>query len=123
MLIDEEQRLREDERLDDIIEGLADDLIDLRPMPTGHEIEHLIPGTFQAVVVRAEEHVRHLCHADTQQRPPAKESCAVQRPAEREGRRTGDDGLVEIEERGFGHVRESIGATDAVHERHLARTP
>ncbi len=110
MLVDEKERLGEDQWLDDLVERLGDDRIDLCLVPPGHQIEHLIARPLEVVLVCAEKHVGDLRDTEPYQRAPSKEPRLVQRATERQRRRSGDDRLVEVEECCCGHRCDCIGA-------------
>ena len=99
VFIDEEECFGVDEGFGHIGERFANKLFDLVALPTCDEMEQFVAGPFELVCVGSEKEVEDLGEPHPCERLPTEEACLVERSAERERRRLGNDCLVEIEER------------------------
>ena len=118
VLADELERLVVDDRLDDLLEGLAHDASGCGPGPSpwstrsadsrmrGH------PG-----LVGAEVEVDELAVEGPQQQPAGEQAGPVEGLAEGHHRGAGDDGLVEVEEGGLHAAHPRNARTPVVRER------
>ena len=103
-------RLVVDQRVDDVVQGLGDDLA--RPSATSqpaHELRHELPHLLHLVVVGAADEVDELGVRRAQHRAPGDQAAGLERLAEGERARLGDDRLVEVEE-GRGRAADRLGA-------------
>ncbi len=74
MFIDEEQGFCVDERLRDVAEGLADELLDLVALPAGDQVKQFVSRSFELVLVRTEQEVHDLRQPHSRQTPCDREN-------------------------------------------------
>ena len=91
-------RLVVDERVDDVVQGVGDDLADRRDVPAGAQLRHELPHLLHLVVVGAADEVDELRVRRAQHRAPRDQAARLEGLAERQRARLGDDRLVEVEE-------------------------
>jgi hypothetical protein len=100
VLLDQLHGLVVDQRVDDVVQGLGDDVLDRLHVPARGQRREVLPHPLHLVVVGATDEVDELRVRAAQHGAPVDQTALVERAAERERARLGDDGLVEIEERG-----------------------
>src|SRR5207302_2300860 len=91
-------RLRIDEWVDDIVQGLVHDAPDLGYVPARAQCRDLCAHPLGAVLVRAGQREDQLCVGALQRGTSADQAVAQHRLAEGERAGRGDDRLVEVEE-------------------------
>ena len=96
---DQLDRLVVDDRVDDLVQRLGDDLAHLRDVPPRAHAGQVGAHPLDLVVVGAGEREHELRVRAAQHGPAVDQSALVERLAEREHAGLGDDRLVEIEER------------------------
>ncbi|GIU99354.1 MAG: hypothetical protein KatS3mg014_0970 [Actinomycetota bacterium] len=94
--------------VDHVHDHVADEPLDLGPVPALRELEQPFLQPLHLPLVRPHERVHELRVRAPQELPPRDHPRPVHRPREREGGRAGDDRLVEIEE-GRLHRRSILG--------------
>ena len=93
-----DDRLVVDERVDDVVQRVGDDLAHRRDVPAGAQLRHELPHLLHLVVVGAADEVDELGVRRAQHRAPRDQAAGLERLAERQRARLGDDRLVEVEE-------------------------
>ena len=98
MLLDQRHGLVVHQRVDDVVEGVGDDLAHGRDVPAGAELRHELPHLLHLVVVGAADEVDELGVRRAQHRAPGDQAAGLEGLAEGKRARLGDDRLVEVEE-------------------------
>ena len=88
-----------DQGSDDVVHGLFYQRFDLALIPSHGEVGELIPNLFQLVVIRADHLVHEVGDCGARQHTAVEEPGLIQRRAKRQGRRLGNNRLVEIKKR------------------------
>ncbi len=110
MLGDEVQGLLEDDRGDDLVEGLAHDLRDVTLVPAADHLQHRGAELLHLGLVGAHEHEDDLRVGALDDRGLGEEPFAVEGTTERQDAALGDDRLVEIEEGGLHSTKARPGS-------------
>ena len=84
MFVNEEESFCVDQWLGDVCQCLANELFELVAFPTSGELEQLVPGSFELLLVGAEQHIERLSETHPGERSLAEEAGLVERSAERE---------------------------------------
>ncbi len=104
VLLDQVRGLGVDERVDDVVQRLPDDVVHRRDVPAGAHGRDLRPETLHLLGVGAGEGEDELRVRGLQRGTPVDQPALEERAAEGQGAGLGDDRLVQIEERrGAGH--------------------
>jgi secretion/DNA translocation related CpaE-like protein len=98
VLCDEFDCLVIDQRINDLVQRLVDDVTDLLHVPSGAHCGEVVPHSVHLVFVGASEGEHKLGVSASQDRSPIDQAALVKGLSEGECARLGDDGLVEIEE-------------------------
>ena len=104
MGFDERDRFGVHERIDDIGQCAVDQFGDLLLLPPSGNLERRFAHLHHAAFVGTEVAEHDLTPQRPNDQPAVEHPLLVQAGTERQHRRFGDDGLVEIEEGGLGHV-------------------
>jgi hypothetical protein len=99
VLLDQVRRLRVDQRVDDLVQGLPDDLVHGGGVPAGHHRGQLGAQALHLLGVGAGEGEDQLGVGGLEHGAPVDQPAVEERPAEGEGAGLGDDRLVQVEER------------------------
>ena len=99
VLLDEGGGLVIDDGVDQIVQGLGDDLPYLLHIPAAAQLREVFAHPFHLIVVRTTDQVDELGICGPQYRSSVDEPAVVEGSSEGERARLGDHGLVEIEER------------------------
>ena len=95
--VDEIGRLREDDRLDDALDRLGDDLAYAVAVPASDQAQDRLPDLVQLLLARAEVEVYELGVKSPQHRALVDQAPVVKGSAEGNDRGFRDDGLVQVE--------------------------
>ena len=98
-VLDQADGLVVHEGVDDVVQRVADDLLDRLDVPARAELRHELPHLLHLVVVGAADEVDELGVRRPQHRPAGDEAAGLELAAERQRARLRDDRLVEVEER------------------------
>ena len=105
MVLDQLDRLVVDDGVDQLVQGLGHDFSDLLDGPATTHVLQVLPHSLHLIVVGAAGEVDELGVGAAEHGPPVDQAASIERSAERQGARPGDDGLVEVEEgSGAGHL-------------------
>jgi hypothetical protein len=104
VLLDQVGRLGVDEGVDDLVQGLPDDVGHHGGIPAGGHRGDLAPQPLHLIGIGAGEGEDELGVGPLEDRPAVDQPALEERPSEGQGAGLGDDGLVQVEERrGAGH--------------------
>ena len=95
MLGDQLDRLVVDQRVDDLVQRLVDDVPDLLDVPTGAHRGQVVAHPIHLILVGAGQREHELGVRAAQHGPSIDQAALVERLAERKRGRLRDDGLVE----------------------------
>ena len=100
VVLDELDRLVEDDRVDDRVQGLGHRLTHDLDVPAGDHLGEVVAHLLELVVVGAAGREHELGVGAAEHGATAQQAAVVEGPAEGERARLGDDRLVQVEERG-----------------------
>jgi len=98
VLLDEGGGLVVDDRVDQVVQGLGDDLLDLLDVPAADERGQVLARPLHLVVVHAADEEDELGICGAQGGPAVDQPALVERLAERERARLRNDRLVQVKE-------------------------
>jgi hypothetical protein len=99
VLLDERDGLVVHQRVDDVVQGVGDDLADRVDRPAGDHLGEELAHLLHLVVVGAAHEEDELGVGAAQHVPAVDEAAGVEGATERQRARLGDDRLVQVEER------------------------
>ncbi len=98
VLLDEGGGLVVDDRVDEVVQGLGDDLLDLLDVPAADERREVLPRALHLVMVHTADAEDELGVCGPQGGPAVDQSALVEGLAERERARLRNDRLVQVKE-------------------------